>query len=51
LQAQREHVLALAVSKVEPTVKAVSVPKPGKPKKGEAQAAWSESMSARPPRG
>jgi hypothetical protein len=48
---QREHVLALAVSRAEPTVRAASVPKAGKPKKAEVKAAWSESMSARPPRG
>ena len=48
---QREHALALAVGRTEPNVKAPPVSKLGKPKKGEAKAAWSESMSARPPRG
>jgi len=51
LPTQREHVMALAVRRVEPTVKAAPVPKPSKPNKGERKAAWSESMSARPPRG
>lgn len=51
LPTQRERVLALAVGRAEPTVNASAVSKPSKPKKGEAKAAWSESMSARPPRG
>ena len=51
LPTQREHIMALAVSRVEPTAKAAPVPKPSKPKKGERELAWSESMSARPPRG
>jgi hypothetical protein len=51
LPTMREHVLALAVSRVEPIVKSAAAPKPSKPKTGEPKAAWSQSMSARPPRG
>ena len=53
LPVQREHILALAVGRADPTVKAVAAPKTGKSskKKADPVAAWSASMSARPPRG
>jgi hypothetical protein len=49
--AQREHFMALAVGRIEPTAKAAPLPKSDKTNKVERKAAWSESMSARPPRG
>jgi hypothetical protein len=53
MPAQREHALALASGRANPSMKVASRGKSGggKAKKPEAKASWSESMSARPPRG
>ena len=50
---QRERVLALATGRAEPAVKPPKAAKSGttKGKKAAAPGGWSESMSARPPRG